>query len=229
MIRTVLTTFTTLIAVGVFAAGSHAAVLADYPFTDGSNATRASQDSDPDSVAGDFTDGPGLTTTALDTGVGNPSPSWRVGQGDTTDSLSGAKSGDDYASITITPATGKQIDFTQFSLDVAKDGPSADNKASIQVEASTNGFSSSVFVGELTGVGGNTSSFTEGDFTITDSALQGVGGATEFRIYIWDAGATSGGVFIDNAQVQGTVIPEPASLGLLGLGGLMMLSRRRCG
>lgn len=31
----------------------------------------------------------------------------------------------------------------------------------------------------------------------------------------------------DNVNITGTVVPEPASLGLLGLGGLMMLGRRR--
>lgn len=39
----------------------------------------------------------------------------------------------------------------------------------------------------------------------------------------------SDGVTYDNIEITGTVVPEPGSLALLGLGGLMMITRRRNG
>jgi hypothetical protein len=40
-------------------------------------------------------------------------------------------------------------------------------------------------------------------------------------------GSTVGDAYIDGIQVTNTTVPEPATLGLLALGGLMMLRRRR--
>ena len=55
-------------------------------------------------------------------------------------------------------------------------------------------------------------------------------GSITFRLSLTDDnGSSSRGHYVDNLVLSGdvTLIPEPASLALLGLGGLCMLSRRR--
>ncbi len=53
-----------------------------------------------------------------------------------------------------------------------------------------------------------------------------VTGTTTFRIYSYSPAAGSS-VDYDNLVINGDVVPEPASLGLLGAAGLLALRRRR--
>lgn len=63
--------------------------------------------------------------------------------------------------------------------------------------------------------------------TASPLALFNGGTATDLvSISIVSNGANAGNYW-DNFQVDGTVVPEPGSLALLGLGGLMMVKRRR--
>ena len=68
-----------------------------------------------------------------------------------------------------------------------------------------------------------TTTFTDFSFTIPDAANASDDLAIQFRIL--NGGGEELG--IDNVRVTGTVIPEPATLALLGLGGAMMLGGRR--
>lgn len=78
----------------------------------------------------------------------------------------------------------------------------------------------------LTGIG---SAPTTGNWDDTDISLTGLadhtlaaGQSATFRII-----TTGVGAFIDNVGVTGSVIPEPATIGMLGLGGLIALLLRR--
>ena len=54
----------------------------------------------------------------------------------------------------------------------------------------------------------------------------GLTGTVEFRIYARDA--TDGGILdIDNVTLNGTMIPEPATICLLGLGALSLIRRKK--
>jgi hypothetical protein len=56
--------------------------------------------------------------------------------------------------------------------------------------------------------------------------ITGLTGTIEFRIYARDA--TDGGILdIDNVTLNGTLIPEPATIALLSLGALSLLRRKK--
>lgn len=77
-------------------------------------------------------------------------------------------------------------------------------------------------LGFVTGSGAKEFTLTEGTYTFTDNA--------KFRFAFSDSGGSAGPAFIDDIVISGTPeVPEPGSLALLGLGGLMMIKRRRNG
>lgn len=82
----------------------------------------------------------------------------------------------------------------------------------------------------------NTSTIDTVDtFTINTGLPAGLvnGDVVNFRVYAWNNDTLGGGGTIDRAtrfggvSISGTVIPEPASLALAALGGLLILPRRR--
>ena len=71
-----------------------------------------------------------------------------------------------------------------------------------------------------------TGEFTPYSISLADSDFQNLTQAVTFRLYATSDG-TGSTVQFDNFALNGEVIPEPASLALLGLGGLMLLPRRK--
>ena len=198
------------------------AELARYSFTAGS---RASSDTDLNSIASTFNDGPGLIGT-VDNGVGNPAPSLRAGASDTTSSQAGALAANDYFFFTIAPGSsffaGGEIDLTSLTFD----------------RANTGGFTSTFFVRSsvdafATNLGGtsyttSSTTFTSATITLTDPSFQDLTVPVEFRFYLYDdTGSGSNRTFIDNVVLNGTAIPEPATYMLLGLGVLICAQQYR--
>ena len=80
------------------------------------------------------------------------------------------------------------------------------------------------------GAGGFFTGFTTSSIDLASVPSLAAGDSVEFRIAFGDnsgAASTQKAVYIDNVVLEGTVVPEPASLGLLGLAGLGLLRRRR--
>jgi hypothetical protein len=63
--------------------------------------------------------------------------------------------------------------------------------------------------------------------TYTNSPPTGLTGTVEFRIYARDAAADGGDFAIDNVTLNGTMIPEPATICLLGFGALSLIRRKK--
>jgi hypothetical protein len=160
---------------------------------------------------------------------GNFTSSW---SGDTD--FQGAVDSNEHYYFSVAADTGYQLDLSEIGFLIRNDGSTAAD--SFQVWMSTDGFDS--FTGSATA---NTSfvgsgsiesqGATSDNFGTTDSfTLSGIVEQVEFRIYIFgEDGNSSQSTRIDKVYLDGSVsvIPEPTSLALLGLGGLAILRRRR--
>jgi hypothetical protein len=61
-------------------------------------------------------------------------------------------------------------------------------------------------------------------------SLQSRTNTTQFRFYVYDNSTVTTKVLrarVDNITVNGSVIPEPVTIGMLGLGSLIVLTLRR--
>ena len=140
----------------------------------------------------------------------------------------------DYISFGFTVDAGYSVDLDTlwFGSRSSNSGPD-----SLAVYWSGDGFSSPIFSFAQSGT-----AFTNSIANV--SALSGLTGANEFRIYAVDGTRADGGQGISSSgtfrvgdhndgtnftefRFEGTVVPAPASAALLGLGGLVAVRRRR--
>jgi hypothetical protein len=130
----------------------------------------------------------------------------------------------DYFGWTLTPATNYSIDFTSVSGNWQRSG-TGPNSYSLQY--STNGGSSFTLIqaGAITG----SSSAVAFNISLGAPALNTIATPIVFRLYAFGSTSTSGTFSVNDFAFDGSLapIPEPASLGLLSLGGLVALRRRR--
>ena len=219
MITTKFITNTSLVATMgtlAFAVGSvNAAVtLADFEF----DSDLTSSDASTSWTTTNLSSGGGVPT-GFDGSLGQPAPSLALTMGDIND---GTLLDDDYYSFSITPGASAELDFTQFTFDIYKvsGGASVTGRLYSSIDA---------FTAEL-GNGTISALTTWETKTIDLSGLAPVTAATEFRLYL-ETGGTFGpnGVKLDNLTLDGdvTVVPEPSTTALLGLGGLALILRRR--
>lgn len=224
-------------ALGLFtlAGASQAEVLAYYNFGEGTNS--ALLDLSPTSTA------PGISAGDFGTGAGMPSPvtfanhdttstpsgplAWQH-QGNTTtggaweDNFTDTQNANNYFTFTLTPTESMSISNISFYLSRNSNGID-----SWELRSDANGDNFTTTLGSGNGVfqdsgGGTAWTLASHDVTLTDLTAP-----TTFRIYIWAAtGNGSGNGRIDDVSVTG-VVPEPGSMALIGIGGLLVTCRRR--
>lgn len=167
-----------------------------------------------------------------------------VTDGDYTDASNDASvvAANDYFEFTITPQAGYQIDidtvsykYTAVDVDVNK-GPVSFFKSFLRSseDSYANNLSAHTFTDIFGTVAADTGSSSQ--VTVSTALLNGtfdsVTGTTTFRIYFNDgvnAGSNQLLHRVDDIVIDGVVstVPEPATLGLLLIGGLALLPPRR--
>lgn len=228
---------------------SHAVVLANYNFQAVTGGA-ASTVSTASTVTGagysltTFTGGVGLQgtltpagpiTATSTTGVGTTTNTQhlvvRVGGTDATSRTeeAAAVTANDYYGFTITPDAGASLSLTTLSYDFSRSGTYSGR---IFVRSSLDGFTSTIHTNDLP-----TSTNTLGAATPINltAGFANLTEAVTFRFYFADNSASltdvdtnAGTVYrLDNFILEGSVVPEPGSTLLLGLGAAGFLIRRR--
>ena len=131
-----------------------------------------------------------------------------------------------YINFTLTPAAGKLMDITSMQIMMAREST---NTLLYDVRSSLTGATSLASGSVTTTVSNADGAFQLIDIDVSDPAFTGItpGSGVEFRILVAGSTAATQNRFrIDKFDIQGSV-PEPASLGLLGMATIGLLARRR--
>ena len=194
-------------------ASSDAAILANYNFT----GATASVDADANSTATSFTSN--YPSDSGLSGAGNYFVRVQVTPAVATTT--------NYFTFTVTAASGFTLNLTDLALKTALVDPSNPSGTTF-VRSSVDGYASDL--GSYTQTGTSGSTFTDRSIDLSGAAYQNLSTIT-FRIYHYDntdSTSSTGLVHrIDDVVLNGSAVPEPASIALLGLGGLSLLVRRR--
>ena len=225
----------------IAAAPLRADVLASWDMETSPNSARqVASYVDADITAGDLT--PNSTLNA----AGSFDPANVVGgAGDTyiaysrnsgvarTDAL-GVIADSTYFSLTLTPDAGKSITLSSITFD-AMAGTAGPSDRQFYLMADKTGFLSTAVLASASSETGsplmpyNTSTFDQNfSADLSGSAFANITDSVTFRFYIATP-TTFQNVGFDDITINGTVIPEPTSIALLGMSGVgVVLYRRRC-
>ena len=223
----------------VAAAAVHADILAAWDMT----GLPASQSSAPvttvdaDMSSSDLTQGPRLTSTpGWPDALASHGESWRMGP-DIWNSVALGS----YYSFTLTPDAGKTVSYDSVDARLAVNAGGADTDITFHLLSSQTGFTGNDALDSINILMPDPGDFVPAiygaTFDLSAAGLTGISTATEFRIYVSVAsggnrngiGHTWSGMSDpDDLIVNGTVIPEPATLGLLVFvsGGMFWFRRR---
>jgi hypothetical protein len=214
-----------LAALLVGPAALSAEVLTSWNFdggVSGSNGTPS--ETDPLLISNDVTRGAGLATAG---GTGKQEDAWEGIRDYTAESLSAALTAEDYLTFTVEPVTGATVDLSQFTI-------------SLRLREGQNETASFAMFDEAGTQVGATQSTTLGEpvyalYTIDMSSAPTISTSTSFRLAFITSdqgaynvtyiGSTDEG--INDIAFEGTAVPEPATMALLGLGAVVGIRRRR--
>jgi hypothetical protein len=211
-----------IIALGL--ASAQASVIAEYTFLD-SDVT--SSDTEANSVADNF------VATGTDLGFSNSGDNafarsqGLVGTDETAAITHGA-----YMSFTVSADAGYELDLTSLTYKSVHNktnlGNDQDTDATMNFFVRSSVDSYAANVGSVFSQGWNTSTANR-TIDLNGSAFQDLTSAVTFRLYVYESVQldTIQGARWDDVVLNGTVIPEPATLGLIAFSGIGVLFIRR--
>lgn len=132
-----------------------------------------------------------------------------------------------YFEFAVAPKSGYVLDLTNITFQAASN---TTGNQKFEVRYSFDGFANSFTAGS--GTTNAAAAFTYDNFSFNlldaNAGANETTGTTTFRFYNYNSGGVNPATY-DNITVNGAVsaVPEPASLGLLGVAGAMFLRRRR--
>jgi hypothetical protein len=129
-----------------------------------------------------------------------------------------------YFTFTITPNVGEELDLSSLTFNVARGGGGGTPRG-YAVRTSVDAFAANVTQAD---VGTVRPTWTSVTADLSGPAYQHLTTGTTFNLYMY-APSTGSSMEFDSITVNGTVaavVPEPATGLLLGLGGLLLRSRR---
>jgi hypothetical protein len=145
-------------------------------------------------------------------------------------------SGWNLQTITITNNTGSAYNIESIHFDIGARGTAPNDSGDAYTLTYVSGGlgPASTVLGSATGITNIGNQGDADDFDITLAAsLSDItladGESAVFELLIDDYGSNSASATLDNVAFQGSLVPEPGSLALLGLGGLLIAARRRRG
>ena len=229
---------TTMAVMLVAATVVHADTIAAWDMSGnaGSAGTQVATTTGAGMTAGSFAVGPGLQTNAGWVDSVNSYADWQV-----SSSLEWALGGgQDYFSFSLTPGAGQTASYSNVYTRFVVNAGNTGTDINFALLSSQTGFTTNDVLGTFNAITGTATNFVPEVFTVDfdlsgEAALQGVATATEFRIYTWKnsggnrigIGKTWSGQTGDDLRVDGSVIPEPGTLGLLGFAAAGMLWFRK--
>ncbi len=224
------------IACGMFMAGSASGSLIDFDFSGVSGLVAhdpdtfeltAVDDQDPhlSLVAGVNLFNPSVLVPVTAGGAATDDLNVNQFGTSTSTSILAAINGFRYLSFTIQAAPGWQLSLNNatVSFSVRRNGANAPQRYGIAVETGGGTFEAADQIGSNVEISDTVVHIVAATFP--SSGFAGLTGPVEVRLYGWNAAATSGNSHISDASITGgelTVIPEPATAGVLILGALLL-------
>lgn len=146
--------------------------------------------------------------------------------------ISDAVANDEYGEFAITVDPGLQLNLSSLDLGMLINRGTDEETFTLHLRSSIDSYASDIDTASLNGDSDTEIADGSGSFDLSDSAFQGLTGTTTFRLYmVSDVGSrTDGSNYVritPDVVLNGDVVPEPGTIGLVGLGSLLMLRRRR--